>query len=460
MVFILPHFWRTQYIGEKKDIRINSNCENVELKVNGVSHGFQFPNDLNFHSVTFKNIKIEQGTITAIGTKGDKKIITQVVMAGVPAKIILTTSHKKLTANRSSVAIITADIVDANGVHVYGTTNTVKWSLSGPATLVGPSVYESDINRHEEMDGVMYTDMPVSNVLRANDNPGTIKVTVTATGLAAGVIELQSVNEVLDHSVIIEPVLSDDNIKPVIKNSKNQITTIPVPQEMKETTDEINLKNTSASCASFIRTYILKRNPTLDSTSLEFKTLVDLFASHLATNQGRLVADDYNFSVEHFNKCRYINKFVDSTQLPFVFKNALKNNYAQQIIKQGMDKNTSTERAFVKSIPKGVCSVVIVNAQKAPESSVQISTVNGKAKEPVVYTQLSDLAEIVALVMPQFKSYSDDKKAKTLAYISSINPFIKVSVKSDQSREGDKKKTITITYIVEKQKPILIPELK
>jgi len=461
MVFILPHFWRTQYFGEKKDIRINSNCENVELKVNGVSHGFQFPNDLNFHSVTFKNIRIEQGTITAIGKKGDKTIATQVVMAGVPAKIVLTASHKKLTASRSSVAIITADIVDANGVHVYGATNTVKWTLNGPATLVGPSVYESDINKHEEMDGVMYTDMPVSNVIRATDTPGTIKVTVTATGLAAGVIELQSVKESTDNAVIIEPVLTDDNRKPVIKNSKNQITAIPVPQEMNETTDEINLKSTSVSeCATYIRAYIFKRNPSLDSTSMEFKTLVDLFASHLASNMGRLVADDYNFSVEHFNKCRYINKCIDSTQLPVVFKNALKKNYAQQIIKQGMDKNIASESAYVKSMPKGGCSVVIVNAQNTTESGIQKSTRNAKVAEPIVYTNLSELSEIVALVMPQFNILSEDKKAKTLVYISSINPFIKVSVKSDQSREGDKKKTTTVTYKVEKQKLILIPELQ
>jgi len=111
-------------------------------------------------------------------------------------------------------------------------------------------------------------------------------------------------------------------------------------------------------------------------------------------------------------------------------------------------------------MPKSGCSVVIVSAQNASETSVQINTRTGKAEEPIVYTQLSELSEIVELVMPQFKNFTEDKKAKTLAYISSINPFIKVSVKSDQSREGDKKKTTTITYKVEKQKPILIPELQ
>ena len=37
MVFIHPHFWRSQYLGQKKEIAVDSNCDTVELKVNG--HG-------------------------------------------------------------------------------------------------------------------------------------------------------------------------------------------------------------------------------------------------------------------------------------------------------------------------------------------------------------------------------------------------------------------------------------
>ena len=55
MVFIQPHFWRSQYIGQKKDIVVKSNCDKVEVKVNGVSKGFQTPDQSNFHCVTFKD---------------------------------------------------------------------------------------------------------------------------------------------------------------------------------------------------------------------------------------------------------------------------------------------------------------------------------------------------------------------------------------------------------------------
>ena len=137
MVFIQPHFWRSQYLGQKKDIVVNSNCDKVELKVNGVSKGFETPDQTNFHSVTFKDVLIEKGTISAVASKDGKTITSEVTMAGEPARILLKGSHQKIKAERGSVAIITADIVDSKGIHVYGANNTVKWTVTGPATLAG-----------------------------------------------------------------------------------------------------------------------------------------------------------------------------------------------------------------------------------------------------------------------------------------------------------------------------------
>ena len=82
MVFIQPHYWRSQYLGQKKDIVVNSNCEKVELKVNGVSKGLLSPDETNFHSVTFKDVPIEKGTLSAAGSKNGQPVTAQVVMAG------------------------------------------------------------------------------------------------------------------------------------------------------------------------------------------------------------------------------------------------------------------------------------------------------------------------------------------------------------------------------------------
>jgi hypothetical protein len=114
-------------------------------------------------------------------------------LAGAPARIVLKTDQARIPADRSGIAVIGADIVDAAGVHVYGASPTLTWKVEGAATLVGPAVYESDTSKHQAMEGTMYIDAPVANVIRAGAAPGSIRVTVFAPGLAAGEVTLEAV---------------------------------------------------------------------------------------------------------------------------------------------------------------------------------------------------------------------------------------------------------------------------
>ncbi len=167
MVWIMPHHWRSQYLGQKKDITVDANCEKVELFVNGKSKGVLRPDASNFYSVTFKDVLIEKGEIKAVGVRKGKTVSTVLNMTDIPAQIALKGSHNAISAGKNSVVIITADIVDKNGWHVFGANNPLKWSIKGPATFVAPDTYTTDINKHEEMDGTMYIDVPVSNVIRS-----------------------------------------------------------------------------------------------------------------------------------------------------------------------------------------------------------------------------------------------------------------------------------------------------
>ena len=449
MVFIQPHYWRSQYLGQKKDIVVNSNCDKVELKVNGVSKGFQSPDATNFHCVTFKDVTIEKGTLSAVASKNGKTVIALVVMAGEPAKTVLTGSHQKLLADRGSVAIIIADIVDSKGNHVYGATNTVKWNVSGPATLVGPPVYESDINKHHEMEGVWYMDMPVSNVIRSTGKPGKIHITVSASGLASGSFDIVADEIKPDNFVIVEPVLVDEGRKPVARITLNVDRLEEVPREIKSTYNDFNLSpSDKPGFAKVIRDYILKNNPSLDSASIEFKALVDLFASHLLNNNGHLVADDYNFSVDHYNNCRLISGYINSTKLPPLFKEGLKKYYANSIIRQGSEKNAGDEMNWLNWIPSGGTVVIVQNEN---------TSTNLKG---VIFTKHTGLAEIISVVYPQFVNFSEEAKERALIFISKMNPYIHATYISEQSREGDQKKITKVSYTAEKGQPILIPLLK
>jgi hypothetical protein len=449
MVFIQPSYWRPQYVGLKEDISVNSNCDKVELKVNGVSKGFQSPDQSNLNCVTFNNILIEKGIISAVGTKGGKTIQTEVVMAGEPAKIVVTGSQNKVKADRGSVVIITADIVDSRGIHVQGANNSIKWTLTGPATLVGPSVYESDINKHHEIDGVWYMEMPVSNVIRSTGKPGKINVSVSSSGLASGTFDIEAEELESDNSVIVEPVLQDEGRIGVSKILLKVNRLDDVPREIKMNYDELNLGSSDKhGYIKIIKDYIFKNNPSLDTATIEFRTLGDLFSSQLLNSGGHLNANDFNFNIDHYNNCRLINSYINSTKLPPLFKEGLKRYYSDAIIKKGSEKNAGEEMNWLNWIPSGG-TVVIYQDEKA--------NVNLKG---AILSKNSGLADIIAVVYPKFANFSQEAKERALIFISKMNPYIHSASISDQNRAGDNIRQNNISYDAEKGQPILIPLLK
>jgi beta-galactosidase len=446
MVFIQPHNWRSQYLGQMKDIVVSSNCDKVELMINGVSKGYKLLDQSNFHSVTFNNIVIEKGTISVLATKNGNTIKTQVVMAGEPAKIVLTGSREKIEADRGSVFIITADIVDSQGNHVYGANNTIKWTLSGPATLVGPSMYESDINKRHAMDGIWYMDMPVSNVLRSTGKPGNIHISVSASGLTSGTYDVEAEEKETDNSIISEPVLQNEGRIGVAKILLTDNRLDEVPREIKATKDEFNPgPSDKQGYARLIRDFIKKNNPAIDTTTIEFKTLTDLFAVQLLNSNGRLIAGDYNFSVDHYNNCRLISGYINSTKLPPLFKDGLKKYYSDAIIKKGSEKDAGEEMNWLNWIPSGG-TVVIVQSEN--------SYVNLKG---AIITKNTGLTEIISAVYPQFMNFSQEARERALIFISKVNPYVHAS---EQSHDGDNVKQTNVIYTAEKGQPILIPLLK
>ncbi len=73
MVHIQPHYWRENYLGQKKNIQVDSNCDKVELFVNGKKLGEQYPSKENFFTVEFKDVPIISGSLKAVAIRGVKR---------------------------------------------------------------------------------------------------------------------------------------------------------------------------------------------------------------------------------------------------------------------------------------------------------------------------------------------------------------------------------------------------
>lgn len=451
MAFIQPHNWRSQYLGQPKDFVVNSNCEKVELFVNGVSKGYKLSDQSNFHSVTFNNVPVEAGTLTVQATRDGKITKTEVVLAGRAAKLILKGSQNKVIADRGSVIIISADIVDSWGNHVYGASNTVKWTVSGPATLVGPAIYESDINKRGQKDGVWYMDMPVSNVFRSTGKQGKIHISVSSSGLASGTFDIDAEEFKSDNTVITEPSLPEEGRMLVPKIIINSNAVDEAPHEIMPVPEDLNLGNSDKTGYKRpVRDYILKNNPQVDTSSVEFNALTDILASQLVNSAGHLTADDFNFSANHYNSCRLISRYIKSTKLPVPFKDGLKKYYSEAIIRNGNEKNAGDEMNWLNWIPSG--GTVVMVQDKKPAT----------AESGIIFTANTNLEEIIKTVYPQFATFSQEARDRALIFTSKANPYVHVNSDSEQAVDGDKeKKTKTkFSYTAEKGKPILIPLLK
>lgn len=444
MVFIQYNFWRSRYLGLKKNIVVNSNCDEVELFVNHKSQGKKKTNADNQFTVVFDNIGIENGTIEAIGTRknGDKASYS-IQMAGDEAKIAVSATRTRANAGLNEIIEIKADIVDSKGVHVIGANNTLKWNVTGPATLIGPDTYASDRDKNESYEGTMYIDAPVINLIRSTGEPGTVKVTVSSANLESGVADIVFTDYVDSNRVagIAEPVLSRINRLPVKKNTE-QITRIIAPQEMKIFTGE--LKYPLAEKAAFknrLRAFIFKENPAIDTTTIDFKLVVDKFNQLMVSYEGKLVADDYNFIVEQYNISREITRFLNTLDLPDGYRKEMNRYYAGMIISRGIDKNFINEKQLLAKIPTGGKGVKVTDEKATDEN--------------VVCSKETDLIKIIKSVYPETANFSEDSMKRALTLVQKINPIITYTSKRDK-----KTKERIETYTIEPDKVFLIPTVE
>lgn len=355
-----------------------------------------------------------------------------------PAKIVLTGTHKKIPADRSSVVFINADIQDAKG-SITGLSNYfLKWNITGPATLVGPPIF----------DPASFRDIPITNVVRSTGVPGKIHVSVSASGLVSGTFDIESESVNQDNSIIVEPALHNEGRKRVTRIVMNSKRLNAVPVEIKLNSEEITLGiSDKQGYKKLIRDYISKNNPAVDTSTTEFNFLTDIFAVQLTNSEGKLQSEDYNYSIDHFNNCRLIAGYINSTKLPQLFKDGLRKYYSDAIITRGNEKDAGDEMNWLNWIPSGGTVVIVQNDNPVPVS------------KGIILTKNPGLTEIIAAVYPQFVNFSNEAKERALLFTSKVNPYVHTLEKSGNGQVNDGNK-VSVSYIAEKGQPILVPLLK
>jgi beta-galactosidase len=181
-----PMVYIASYWNEKSnpDIHVFSNCEEVELLLNGVILGRQKPdtNRISKHLAhppfTFNLKEFKPGTIIARGfIKGQNVTEHSVATPDNPAGILLSydESGKPPKANSNDVIFVFARIVDKNGTVSPINGQKVEFILSGDAELINPGEIVSEA-------GI------ATALVRIGRKSSPLKVKATAGNIKAGEI--------------------------------------------------------------------------------------------------------------------------------------------------------------------------------------------------------------------------------------------------------------------------------
>jgi len=163
VLHLLPHWNWAGRDGQDIDVRAESNCEEVELFLNGQSLGRKA---MKRNSELKWTVKYAAGTLSAKGYNGGAVVAeTKVETTGDPATVTLTPDRNIINADGEDLSIFTIAVTDAQGRVVPVSTNLVHFVLDGPAKILGvgngdPSCHEPDT----------YVAQPSGRALPVNDN--------------------------------------------------------------------------------------------------------------------------------------------------------------------------------------------------------------------------------------------------------------------------------------------------
>ncbi len=211
MVYIIPSHWNFKE-GEMIDVWIYTNCDSVELFLNGKSLGEKGRRKAKFYGpcgngtygklwmspfhdepvsdahISFK-VEFKPGVLKAIGKKGGKVICgKEIHTAGNASKIVLTSLWDDILSDGQDVCFVKAEVVDQNGTLVPDADNLITFQVKGEGNLIG--VGNSDVFSHESFRGNQrkcFNGFCIA-AIQSTTKEGEISIIAQSSGLKSGEI--------------------------------------------------------------------------------------------------------------------------------------------------------------------------------------------------------------------------------------------------------------------------------
>lgn len=211
MVHIVSHWTWPGREGHERQVRVYSNCDSVEVFLNGQSLGAQQPaaqervwEDFRREAQKYEKLEYwgnrytqerlpgahllrppfiwdqvayQPGTLVAIAQKGSVRVKHELRTAGAPRGIALKADKRTWTAGAMDISFIEADVVDERGTIVPSADPWIEFSVQGPGRLLGGATVVDAISG-----------IAAINV-QSTGQPGKVTVKAVSAGLEPGLAE-------------------------------------------------------------------------------------------------------------------------------------------------------------------------------------------------------------------------------------------------------------------------------
>ena len=195
VLHIFPHWNLQGHEGEEVEVWAYSNCDEVELTVNGKKLGRQ-PMPRNGH-LKWKAL-YQPGRVEATGYKNGKRILTKTIeTTKAAAKVILKADRHQIAADGQDMAIVNIELHDQKGRFVPNACPVLTFCLEGDASIIGcgngdPSYLGSD---HPDKQPCLTFSIPAFNgraqvLIQSGKLPSTVTLKCTADGLKYGLLTI------------------------------------------------------------------------------------------------------------------------------------------------------------------------------------------------------------------------------------------------------------------------------
>ncbi len=175
----------------EETIEAYSNCEEVELLLNGKSIGGKPRNADDSPRVWI--IGWEPGALKAIGkNRGAVVAEHELRTAGKPAKIMLTVDRPKLLKDWDDVAFVSATITDQSGIQVPGASDLVSFKVSGPGVIAAVDSGDNSSSESFQASERRAYQGRCYAMIKASAIRGKIKVSASAAGLKEAAIVIEA----------------------------------------------------------------------------------------------------------------------------------------------------------------------------------------------------------------------------------------------------------------------------